>query len=350
MFFRKFFSFLNDILTLNDEVGYVNTRRLIRFSLFILIFFALVFSFTFILLLRSFPELQLPNVVGQNITTAIKTLQKQKLKTYIASKYSTKHERFEVIEQRPSSGTSVKQSRTITLTVSLGPRISEIPNFIGEDIYKVKAKLFEVFSTYQTVPNIIEQRRYSTNLEKDRIIKQIPTPGTPIDLDEDILFVVSRGIASNEVIVLNYTWKNYKEVQAQLESFGIDVRVRGVVTVEPDKVGQIFSQNIRPGQKLNSGGVIEFKVGIKEGLDNKVLQSEVYRVYSIKVPHKRNVKKSDQKTTRLLKIVVKDELGMATRFERKVFVGLDLDIPYKTYGHGTLTVYLDGHYYNSFKF
>lgn len=364
---RKIFSFINGILTL-EEAGFINTRRLIRFFLFTLVFFAFVFGSTFVFLIRSFDEVQLADVVNQDAITAIKTLQNQKLKTYIVTKSSTKYERFRVIKQKPSAGTSIKQNRTIILTVSLGQKISKMPSFVGKKIYEAKEKLLDLFSAYAIVPNVIEQRRYSSDTAEGFIIEQQPKKGSPLDPDGDVLFIVSRGITSNAIKIISYRWENYKEVKSRLESVGIDVKARSVFTIDPQRIGLIFDQSIPPGGKLKKGNSIQFKVGIRTELDETIFKSEVYRIYSLQVPYKysaslnrsrRNIKEKkitqdeinkSRARLRLIEVIVKDELGQSTRFRERVYVGTYLDIPYKTYGEGSATVYIDGSVYASTDF
>lgn len=363
---KRLLRFVSDVLTL-EEAGFINTRRLIRFFLFSLVFFTFIFGSTFVLLIKSYDEVQLKNVVGQDAITAIKTLQAQKLKTYIVTKSSPKYERFKVIKQKPSAGTSVKQNRTVTLTVSLGQKISKMPNFVGKNIYDAKERLLDLFSAYTTVPNVVEQRRYSTSIKEGFIIKQQPEKNSPIDPEENILFVVSRGIASNKIRIINYQWQNYKTVKNALEELGIDVRARSVFTIDLDRIGLIFAQSIPPKTILKAGDNIEFKVGIRRDLDEEIFKSEIYRVYSFKVPtknqssHNRYNNKQRIKMTpseinrakgnlRLIEVIVRDELGRSSQFKEWTYVGRQLDIPYKTYGQGSAAVYINGERHDSIDF
>ena len=370
--------FLKDIFKWRDEEP-VEAARLIRFSLFLISLFLLVFTVTFIFLLRSTREVQLPNVEGKSLLEAARLLQKNKLKIHLISKVSRIHPRYEIISQNPDPGMIVKQNRTIFLTVSEGEKISRMPNFISSNFYEAKVVLRDLFSAYEKIPTIIEERRHSTDMEKDYIIGHLPRPGNPLNLDESIVFQVSRGLITNAIKIISYRWMNYKDVARKLREVGIDVKVRTAVSLDPTKVGKVFHQSVPPGAMLRKGENILLTVGVGSDAGKRDSRRPVYRVYTFKVPYRTGIsgeqrlpprsnqfpiplsseerknlspgqiRKIDQ-NLRDLKIIVHDQWGKEIRFHEKVFAGSHIDIPYKTYGRGHLEVYVDKKYYGSWKF
>ena len=351
-----------------EESDGVNTRRLIRFFILSALFFLFIFGATFIALLRWDQEIQLPNFQNQEIMEAIKKLQRLKLHPYIIVRNSKDVPAYAIIEQSPAPGTFVKAGRKIKFYVSSGEKKRNMPDFIGRDFYEVKAELLDLFSTFEWIPNIIERRKYSETLPKDRIIEQQPPAGLEINPRENLVFTVSRGIASNEILIPHYRWRSYKDVSSELEDRHIEVTYRTEEISLESNVGKIIAQSVRAGTSLKKGDKIEFLIGVTRGFEGS--EREIYRVYSLKVPPRSRVEPLEEGLTnvfplpeaeghyspevlsklRRVSLTVDDSLGREIRFDEYVYAGSFVDLPYKTKGAGTLTVYLDGQYHASLRF
>jgi serine/threonine-protein kinase len=255
--------FLVELINGNSQ-DIIRFRTLLRFFIFILIFFGLFFGITFIVLLRPSEKILLPDFSGKDVITVIRELQKNKLKPYIRQANHRTIPKYYVISQKPQPGTMIKQKRTIVLTVSLGEKASHIPDFTGIDIDTAKEELLLLFSAYEKIPTIKEQHIYSTNITKGLIIEQYPSPHEKLHINQDIMFLVSRGVATNVLTVSNYRGKSFKDIERFLTEFGIQVSYDAIETKYEKYIGKISKQNQSPGTTLTKGDSIHLIVGLKQ--------------------------------------------------------------------------------------
>lgn len=339
----------------SDEADAVNLRKLLRFALVLFLLFAICFGLTFVFLLRGQKAFQLPEYRNQDILKVLDSSSRLKLNTQILPKYSIDVPAYTVIQQRPDPGTLVKPNRRIQLTVSLGKKVTEMPDFKGKSLEEARVELQTLFSAFERPPLIVENRQYSAKIPANLIMSQAPKAGEPINYDKSISFLISRGIATNEISVPNYRFKNFKEVRTELEDLGIDVRMRAVEVSRSKDVGKILKQSINKDSRLKRGDSIQFDVGVArdfslEGVENR----PVVRVITIKVPYLTSQLQSEEEASiidndnserlnsvRMLSVLVEDQLGREMRFEEKVVAGQTIDVPYETVGRGKVTIFID---------
>ena len=88
----------------------------------------------------------------------------------------------------------------------------------------------------------------SDHIEKDKIISISPKVGEEVDINTKVKVVVSEGIYS---VLEDYTGKNYKEVEQELNSKNFYVKL--VSDTESNKdPGTVISQSLEPGYKYDS--------------------------------------------------------------------------------------------------
>ena len=342
---KKKFHYLLNILN-SDESEFKKKRYFLRTIFYIFILQALIVGISFVLMMKSNPKVQVPNLIEKDIIDAVKDLQTLKLTPIIYEKYSGKFSKYKIISQSPKPGSIVKIHREIKILVSKGNTIKKMPNFQGQNIYEAKNILFSQLSTLNITPNIVILRQYSTNFEKDLIIKQKPKQEQIIDFSKDIIFVVSKGIYTNILTVENYKLKDYKDVINKLKLAGINVIIKAKISNNPKYIGKIFSQSVKIGNSLKKGNQIEFIVGIRKETGLSYKNRELLRIYSIFVD--KNPK--NELKSRRIKIVVHDETGKGTEFNEEVEPNNYIEIPYATIGKGYIDIFIDGKFYESKKF
>jgi len=358
----------------------VAARVLLRFALWCVVLFGIIFSIIFVILLKQGDEYKLPQFYQMELLQVFRILQQNKLSPYIRQTYHRTIPHYHVISQKPEPGSVVKAGRTIELVVSLGQKISRMPDYTGLPVNEAKADLFLLYSAFEKIPIISEISRYSTNIEKGNIIGQSPSAFAQLNVNQNIMFLVSSGIATNVLIVSNYRWQNFKDVENKYNDFGIEVTFKTVETASARHAGKIFNQNPRAGTSLTKGDAISFEVGVLKGPAVGQPKREQLRVYSIVVPYRnaedlavvksalspdteknrkdfpdiatfeQNAVEVLKPVLRLVQISVKDELGSEYRFSEELFPGVNLDLPYRTFGSGTISVYIDDVLYDQLSF
>ncbi|MBL8995604.1 MAG: PASTA domain-containing protein, partial [Spirochaetia bacterium] len=320
------------------------------------VFFGVSFVF---LLIHSTKEVQLPNLVGKDLITATKELQDRRLRVRLSQKYSMDIPRYQVLAQQPEPGASVKQNRAIEVTVSLGKKVANMPDFHGVQMNEARTQLLELFSAFEKVPSIIESTRTSDK-GNGVVLEQSPAAGEVIPLDKDILFVVSKSSGADDFVAENYVMKNFKDVSGKLKSLGMEIQVESRETARSQDIGKIFNQSIAPGEPLRKGDTIRFLIGAEKGFSpDRAKDSEMLRVYSFQVPAfdntppeedtlstnagaKKKKKKKTSSKKRKVQIRIFDQLGQENALTRDCEPGEYVDLPYKTVGSGHIEVTVDG--------
>ncbi|MDR3151859.1 MAG: PASTA domain-containing protein, partial [Bifidobacteriaceae bacterium] len=82
-----------------------------------------------------------PNVVGQTQTNAKTVLEALSLKVEVKTSYSDDVKKGLVISQDPSASAKGFEGQQITITVSLGPPITTVPNVVGLSVSQAHEKL-----------------------------------------------------------------------------------------------------------------------------------------------------------------------------------------------------------------
>ncbi|HMB01191.1 MAG TPA: PASTA domain-containing protein [Spirochaetota bacterium] len=346
-FLKNFFSSIKKLF-LSDEKTYVNSRMLFRFFILCVLIFIICFGIAFVIFLRSSPTCQLPNVLHKDILTATRLLQQQKLRLHYLTKNHSSIPRYQIISQNPAPGTKVKSGRFITLTVSTGKKVKNMPDYIGKPFTEAKIDLISRFAQAENPPRILKAMKYSSEYEKGIVIDQNPAPKQSIDYNSEIYLIVSRGLTESMYKVPSFRLENFKEVEAALAEKGIKTVKKLKATDRKEHIGKIFQQSVKPGTELTKGDTIEFIVGVADTEEHKGLRKEIWRVFSFTVPPLRKGNSSRQ--YRRLKLIVKDKLGRQKRLDELVAVNRQVNLPYKTYGSGVVEVYLDGKKKRTFTF
>ena len=105
--------------------------RLVRFLFLtltlVLIAIALIFVISFTLVRIAIPTVRVPSVSKIDITEAITILQSNNLKTRFEIAYDEAHPKYQIIKQYPAPGSSVREGREVSLTISLGEDQYTVP-------------------------------------------------------------------------------------------------------------------------------------------------------------------------------------------------------------------------------
>ncbi|MGW5625353.1 Stk1 family PASTA domain-containing Ser/Thr kinase [Streptomyces olivaceus] len=84
----------------------------------------------------------LPDVTGDDLDEARTELSEAGLKVKVAEKrVHSEHESGQVARQSPESGSEAAEGDTVTLTVSKGPEMVEVPDVVGDSVDDAKQKL-----------------------------------------------------------------------------------------------------------------------------------------------------------------------------------------------------------------
>lgn len=205
-------------------------------------------------------EIQVPNLVGQNVETAIHTLESMNFRVKIDSVFKVGKSGGEIIEQNPSAGEMVKDHRTIYLTeVKFNAPMVRLPKF--EDApYKeyesiLKGLGIDIDSiTYK--PDIARDLVLGVNFQGREVQESFVLPkGSKVNL------ILGDGLGANLVKLPDLTGLRLDEARFALRGGQLilgQVRYQGIIT--DSSFAKVISQSPSPGKdssaKVSQGTVI----------------------------------------------------------------------------------------------
>ncbi len=352
-------------------------------------------------ILREDKEIKVPNLVGQDIFEASQEIDQlnknQGLKkkihlkiSPIAAEEGSNTVRYTVTKQIPDpTGKPIKEGRTITLNVSMGNKVRNMPNFIGRSIKQVRQDLYssKINEDSQLIElkinirsilsnnnlNAKEQVKKLSQLMKDtgspklsnpvltigsivfradptipagHVIQQIPKPGQAIFRDTEIKLFVSKGNDKKYLVATDYVNHSAEEVLKILANQNILANINNVPG-QSGNDGKILSQSVLPGKKLFPGdqivlGVANYnpsEVQGKYSLIKFIVPSFYHKGLSHKIRPVNSQNSVSQKVK--VKILVKDRGGETIVFEGDREAGDKIIECHKVIGNGSVEIYMD---------
>ena len=193
----------------------------------------------------------IPNVQGKTASEARHTLENAGLEVVEEDKADPKIERGNVISTNPAAGSQVKQGSTVTVLVSTGKEVTEVPDLAGMTTSEAEKKLKAAgLALDKTVTE-----ESSDTVPSGKIISHNPAPGSQVSKGTKVAITVSTGKESVRVPVVS--GQSLETAKGNLEAAGFKVQVNEVDGTEPiDTVLSVANE----GQEVDAGETIEVRV------------------------------------------------------------------------------------------
>ena len=137
-------------------------------------------------------EVRVPNVIGKERSDAVNILKNSKLDVEIVEEFDNKVPFNFVAFQNPESGSIVKTDRKITITISKGPELVNVPDFTGKDISEVYTEVAKLSLRMGKVEEKPDKEK-----KPGTVIAQNPAPPANIGVNSYIDFIVAAPEAKN---------------------------------------------------------------------------------------------------------------------------------------------------------
>ena len=142
----------------------------------------------------------MPSVIGQEQRQAEKLILRDiiaelNLTLVTESEYSDEYNKGYVIDSRPAADTVINKGDTITLIISKGPQKTVVPNFVGQNIDRVRIQLEDPWNL-GTGGKIEFQ---ASDKEEGTILWQSIGDAKQVDVGTNIDFIVSSGLPEKEM-------------------------------------------------------------------------------------------------------------------------------------------------------
>ena len=194
-------------------------------------------------------KVSVPNVVGQNVSTASTVLENAGFKVDI-QRITDDNPKDRVIRQDPQPLTSVDKGSTVTLRVSDGPGDVTVPTVEGQSQDEAEKRLraagFKV--------RVVEQS--SDSVAKGLAIQTTPDGGNRIEKGATVTLVISTGAV--QVTVPSVTGSSQGAAESTLNNAGLRV---AVTEKESDQdPGTVLSQSPGGGSRVDKNSTVSIVV------------------------------------------------------------------------------------------
>ncbi|RKN06132.1 Stk1 family PASTA domain-containing Ser/Thr kinase [Streptomyces radicis] len=176
-----------------------------------------------------------PGVYDLTVDEATAELRDAGLKVRIEEGFSETVEPGHVIATDPERGERIRRNATVTLTVSLGPEIAEVPNVRGMPLDEAEAELRGAGLTPGE-----EEWVFSDEVPRGSVLETDPAPGEERRPDSAVRLVVSKG---PEIDVPDVTGMSESVASARLESAGFEVDVEPRRVYSDEEAGTVAAQS-----------------------------------------------------------------------------------------------------------
>ena len=197
------------------------------------------------------PErVRVPNVVGSSISVATQRLQSEGFEVVPVRDNSDKP-RNTVIGQDPGAGTTADEGSRVTITVSDGPSITDVPDVVGDGRVEARRKLTDAGF------KVSEKRVQSDTVRPNRVVSQSPDGGSLAERGRVVTIELSSG--PQRLPVPDVVGDTEDEARTALDAFRVVVQEREDDEADP---GIVLAQ--RPaGGTLPRGATVTLTVAIE---------------------------------------------------------------------------------------
>lgn len=207
---------------------------------------------------------KVPDVVGKTKEDAEKAIKDATLGSKSEEEYDSKVEAGCVISTNPEAGTVVEKNQTITLKISKGPKLIDIPDLAGKDKDEAKKALEDLGFTVK----IVHQANADIGIEK--VIGTDPTSPTQGKEGQEITLLVSSGSDSTDAVVPKLVGLTQDAAKASLDTAKLKVgQVNEEYSDNVDK-GKVTRQDIEANSKVPEGTAVN--IWISKGKEDKTVQ------------------------------------------------------------------------------
>ncbi|MCX4449607.1 Stk1 family PASTA domain-containing Ser/Thr kinase [Streptomyces sp. NPDC087866] len=192
---------------------------------------------------------KVPSLLGQTEQTAKKRLSDAGLELKgVKRAFSDTVGRGKVIGSDPKSGARIRGNGSVSLVVSRGPEIIEVPDVEGVRLADAKRQLKKA----GLLPGMVT-REFNEDIAAGEVVRTDPEAGTERHPDSAVAIVVSKG---SPVDVPDVTGLSVDDATDALADEGLKVKVAPGRVHSPEDKGDIARQSPADGTKAAEGDTV----------------------------------------------------------------------------------------------
>ena len=201
-------------------------------------------------------EVIVPNLVGREVSEggSIATAYSLRLKID-AHRYDSFTPKNRIISQFPSPDSRLKNDGTVHIILSLGAKRIAVPNLGDESLRAGQILLVKRGMTLGLTSNIS-----FSEVEKDRIVDQDPSPDSEFALSPQMNLLVSTGRHRREYLMPDLSGESVDGVSKQLADLGLKLGTLNSQLVPGVSKGTILKFFPLAGTKLVEGSSVDIEI------------------------------------------------------------------------------------------
>lgn len=194
---------------------------------------------------------EVPEVENRPRAEVVQELEELGLQVSVNEEAHPEIERDHVIRVNPGPGSQLQKNATVTLTVSSGKEITDVPDVTGLDLESASRALDEAGLTLSD--DITEED--SDDVPAGQIISQSPAPGSQLSKGSKVKVTVSQGI--KQVRIPRLTGMDWDDARQTLDSLDVEPQLEPVDSEEPEnRVLEVQSE----GRQVDAGSTVVVRV------------------------------------------------------------------------------------------
>ena len=202
---------------------------------------------------RGIETAEVPDVTGKSDTEAAQILQDAGFVLTLPTQEFSSKAAGTVLAQDPKAGASVAKGASVTLTVSKGQELVEVPDVVGDGQSAARKALEAMGFDVRGV------EEFSDTVDKGYVISQNPSSGLPAYKGTTVTITVSKG--ENLVTVPDVVDMTQAEAEAALEKAGLVVSNVEFQDAPAEQDGVVLSQTPTANTKVAPGTGVNLIVG-----------------------------------------------------------------------------------------
>ncbi|GAA1472545.1 Stk1 family PASTA domain-containing Ser/Thr kinase [Corynebacterium felinum] len=172
--------------------------------------------------------IELPDYAGYTREAAASDLAAKGLQVQISEEANPTVERGDVIRTNPAAGSSIQSGTTVTLFVSSGKEVTEVPDLTG----KSTAEANNILNAAGLELDSVVREDSSDKVEEGKIMEQTPSAGSQVSKGSKVTITVSMGVAKERVPVV--TGMLWSQAEGNLTSLGFEPVVEVIDHTAPE--------------------------------------------------------------------------------------------------------------------
>ncbi len=192
-----------------------------------------------------------PLVEGLREERAIDVIERAGLRAEVEEQPSREVEEGIVIEQSPQEGTRIARGDPVTIVVSTGPRMVEVPRVVGMTFEEAVEVLEDAGL------DVRRQDVFSNRRDPGVVASQEPRPGTEVEEGTEVLVRVSQG--AEQIAVPDVLDQSEESARQELQQAGFEVEA--VQAPDDDTpAGLVSAQSPDPGIMADRGSTVQITI------------------------------------------------------------------------------------------